>query len=212
MFLYTIGSIGDCHPPLLPDGMSAYVSDSRSESQERERLCAASLLCTLLHAADIRTDLTIIRDKNGRPRFDSENAPDFNISHSGGLCACILGNLPVGIDIQEEKPDLKPRRLAGRFFSPAERKNMSAIASNTTDAFFTVWTKKEALGKYLGCGIAPVLGTDTREAPEKFGITFGCEMFRYGDKVFCISTCAAEIPTFVVGENSLSEFPPLSVK
>lgn len=208
MFLYTIARIEDCQPSKIPSGMRSYVSETRSETQHRERLCAVTLLCSLLDAAGVGTNLNILRNQKGRPHFDVPGAPDFNISHSGGLCACMLGDSPVGIDIQEKIPSLNIEHLSARFFSPAECQTVND-AADPSNAFFTIWTKKEALGKYLGCGVVPVLGADTKDAPEKFGISFGANVFRFGDHIFHLATCAAGLPEYVSGQAGLPVFSPL---
>ena len=75
----------------------------------------------------------------------------FNISHSGGLCALALSDLPVGIDLQNLSAfDLVPDtdRFAKRFLAPDEREVF--LQEPTREQLCRLWTRKEALAKLLG--------------------------------------------------------------
>lgn len=66
----------------------------------------------------------------------------FNISHSHGLVACAVAEVPVGIDVEKIRP-VPPRLL--RILSPAEREYVRC-----DEDFFRLWTLKEALIKCRG--------------------------------------------------------------
>ncbi len=90
-------------------------------------------------------------DQLGKPQVVSHEGVHFNISHSGSRCICAVADLPVGVDLQEVRP-VRRERLVLRFFTAAEQAEYRALGG-TEDAFFTLWTRKEALGKLTGAGL-----------------------------------------------------------
>ncbi len=93
--------------------------------------------------------------------YDSHNKPIlpdgsayFNISHSGSFAVAIAAEKPCGIDIEV------PRKIRTSVIDrvcTAEEKEFIENSPNKALAFLTVWTKKEAYFKSIGCGIATVL-------------------------------------------------------
>lgn len=83
----------------------------------------------------------------------------FNLSHSGDYVVCAVGDGEVGADIQKWVP--YKERTAERFFAPTEWKLLQELpASQRTELFYRLWSRKEAYGKYTGQGIGNVLGED----------------------------------------------------
>jgi 4'-phosphopantetheinyl transferase len=80
----------------------------------------------------------------------------FNLSHSGGLgLIAITADSDVGIDLEHIRAQSDFADIARRFFSAAEADYLSALPSHLcTEAFFNVWTKKEAYLKASGEGLA----------------------------------------------------------
>lgn len=78
----------------------------------------------------------------------------FSLSHSGAYLALLIHEYPVGIDLQLHVP-LRTEKLAKRWFHPAEYTVWTSVFSDA-DRFFSLWTAKEAYGKYLGCGLSPI--------------------------------------------------------
>jgi 4'-phosphopantetheinyl transferase len=90
---------------------------------------------------------------HGKPALPG--GPAFNLSHSGGWAALALGppGLALGIDIECHRP--VDDDLAGRVFTPAERSELAALApSERLAGFHRGWTRKEAVLKALGTGLA----------------------------------------------------------
>ena len=80
----------------------------------------------------------------------------FNISHSEDyiLIALTLENR-VGIDIEKINKKIDAESLSKRFFSQNEYEYLKSIEINKKlDAFYTIWTKKEAFIKATGKGVA----------------------------------------------------------
>jgi 4'-phosphopantetheinyl transferase len=79
----------------------------------------------------------------------------FNISHSGALAVIALARFEVGVDVE------LPRRrrsdaIARRFYAPGEIERLfaQADAALRADAFFRLWTCKEAFLKATGEGLS----------------------------------------------------------
>ncbi len=83
---------------------------------------------------------------------DSKAAIHFNLSHSGRFVIIALSKHPVGIDVEYLKSDFSFGSLLPYYFTVAEAQFVSRSASPPA-AFFSAWTRKEALGKGLGSGI-----------------------------------------------------------
>ncbi|QIB69177.1 4'-phosphopantetheinyl transferase superfamily protein [Aminipila butyrica] len=94
-------------------------------------------------------DGLIRRTPHGKPYI--EDFPlYFSISHSGELWVCLVAEVEVGVDIQVPKP-LPYEKLAKRFFTETEA---AYIRQGGLEAFFQVWTRKEAYVKYTGLGFS----------------------------------------------------------
>src|SRR5690606_41493388 len=60
------------------------------------------------------------RDQYGRPRLAAEHGLDVGWSHSGeGLLLAAGRGIPVGIDLERERPRARAMELARRFLAPS---------------------------------------------------------------------------------------------
>ncbi|MCM2538821.1 4'-phosphopantetheinyl transferase family protein [Burkholderia glumae] len=99
----------------------------------------------------------------GRPELASDGAaaavgaarPDFNVSHSGDHALIAWSaTTRVGVDIEASRTSLDWASLGPSVFAPADEAAVHGHAPQARrDAFFRVWTAKEALLKVLGVGI-----------------------------------------------------------
>lgn len=92
-----------------------------------------------------------------KPCFKGEKQPFFNLSHSGNYAVCAFDKVSeCGVDIQEIRK--MGSNFTERFFSEKERKLVSGqilIGEQDDDRICTeIWSKKESLGKCIGCGLA----------------------------------------------------------
>jgi 4'-phosphopantetheinyl transferase len=106
-------------------------------------------------AASVAPAEVVIRyGEHGKPRIDSNEGLEFNLSHSGNLGLLVLGLCPVGADIERHKP----RRwadVARRFYAPGELERLFAPPEKDQEArFFRTWTCKEAFLKCTGEGLS----------------------------------------------------------
>lgn len=63
-------------------------------------------------------DYEIAYNSQGKPYFFCQIVKFFNISHSSNYVACVIGDRPIGIDI--EKAQKGRQNLAKRFFDISE--------------------------------------------------------------------------------------------
>jgi 4'-phosphopantetheinyl transferase len=78
---------------------------------------------------------------------------EFNASHSGDLVALAFAReTAVGVDVEWRRPLNDALALVQRYFS-AEEVAIVERAADIADAFFTIWTAKEAIVKASGKGI-----------------------------------------------------------
>lgn len=80
----------------------------------------------------------------------------FNLSHAGQYILYAIGlQQEIGIDIEEIRQDIKLQDIAERFFSVYENQFLYQLAENQkVEAFFRIWTCKEAFIKAVGKGLS----------------------------------------------------------
>jgi 4'-phosphopantetheinyl transferase len=94
----------------------------------------------------------------GKPMLDGaakSSALQFNVSHSHGLALlAIAWKRRVGIDLEKIQQLSGADRIVDRFFSPREASEYRRLAEGEKhEAFFRVWTRKEAFLKATGEGM-----------------------------------------------------------
>jgi 4'-phosphopantetheinyl transferase len=84
----------------------------------------------------------------------------FSVSHSGDqLLLAFASARDVGVDIERVRPHVDLMGIAQRYFAPAELEALTAASQDARPAaFYSLWTRKEALLKARGQGIAGGLG------------------------------------------------------
>jgi 4'-phosphopantetheinyl transferase len=80
---------------------------------------------------------------------------NFSVSHSGGRVVLAFSRgIAVGVDIELIRPKVEIEAIVRRYFSPLEAEPfLSLPAARRTEAFFAVWTRKEAFVKARGEGL-----------------------------------------------------------
>ncbi len=76
----------------------------------------------------------------------------FNLSSSGGEFIIAIGDKELGVDIECRKAGIDYQSILLQYFEANEREYINH-ASNPLEAFFLLWTRKEALLKATGKGI-----------------------------------------------------------
>ncbi len=104
-------------------------------------------------------DVILSGDKNQKPFIISPSSRiHFNISHSGGWILIAVATEELGIDIEMADEDFSYGEILFEHFN-LEEENFIAKATNPAQAFFYLWTRKEALTKAWGTGLQENLKT-----------------------------------------------------
>lgn len=118
------------------------------------RSVLASYLGCLCH------DLQFTSNAYGKPILrpnGSAGAPtlQFNLTHSRGAVAlAVSGGREVGVDVEERERRVDFLGLAQRYFAAAEARHLEALREEErSEAFFAIWTLKEAYVKGIGRGL-----------------------------------------------------------
>ncbi len=105
------------------------------------------------------SEISFSYNSYGKPALVSmygEPALYFNVSHSGGLALyAITQSQEVGVDIERIRPSEDAEDIVKHFFSSREKTEFSTLPERIKkQAFFTCWTRKEAVIKAMGQGLS----------------------------------------------------------
>ena len=129
--------------------------DRLPQQKRLQSLCADALarqmLGEWLHIPP--EDVFFTYDVNGKP---GTRGAHFNVSHSADVVCCAVSEVNVGVDIEQIRS--APHRLQ-KAFGQEQQPN---------EAFFRLWTKREALAKCRGDSLGVLL----RGAEESAGYCF----------------------------------------
>jgi 4'-phosphopantetheinyl transferase len=102
--------------------------------------------------------------KNGKPALADTFGKGricFNLSKSDGVALfAFTGDREIGVDIEKIRDIPEMEQIAENFFSVRENEVFRALPrSEKQEAFFSCWTRKEALVKAIGDGLSCPLDT-----------------------------------------------------
>lgn len=85
-----------------------------------------------------------------------QRSPQFNLSHSGDRVLLIVAaDRQVGVDIERRRPEFPWAEIADRVLTPLERLQLAQAPTARRSQLLTqLWTRKEALLKATGVGLA----------------------------------------------------------
>lgn len=144
----------------------------KGEEQQMRSLAAGCLLhdalCERLGCSPKKQGAFLVAyGEKGKPYLPGYPHIHFNLSHSGEYVCCGVGDMPVGVDIQQkistdteqgsrQSALMLPKRLAERFFTQEDKRRLRECADKDewNDLFFRMWSIKEGYGKLTGAGIA----------------------------------------------------------
>lgn len=142
--------------------------DACREREDRLRSIAGDHLArTALaeHCGVAPEAIRFARNPDGKPYALGLDA-HFNISHSGILVVCAVGDEPIGIDVQQMRA--VRQRLAKKVCTADELAYVSsapgwdeALTGEAMLRFFRVWTAKESYFKWTGTGITDLKSVET---------------------------------------------------
>ncbi|NLA74804.1 MAG: 4'-phosphopantetheinyl transferase superfamily protein [Deltaproteobacteria bacterium] len=128
--------------------------------RQRYRVCRGSLIKFLSqYIGSEPSGIQFAYSSSGIPSLSSElniGPLCFNLSHSNqyALCAVTL-NRSIGIDIEYMRPASDILSIAKHYFAPDEYSTMLSLSPDKRkQAFYTLWTLKEAYLKATGEGLA----------------------------------------------------------
>lgn len=126
----------------------------KPELKKRQSIGAGYLLYLLREKFSIGAEPTVL--SGGKPVFSENESVQFNISHCGETVVLAFGKRPLGVDTEYVRSaNLK---LAERFFAKEEYQYLLQLDNETrADAFYRIWTGKEAVVKAAGCGLSTPL-------------------------------------------------------
>jgi 4'-phosphopantetheinyl transferase len=135
----------------------SFLLDADRNRQIRARATLRAILARYLGMAP--QGLTFTRGPRGRPRLSphGHGAPlYFSVSHAADTVLFAVSRIEaVGVDVEAYPPPPDAGHLVTRFFSPAEQTEYRAVPTAQRDfAFLLGWTRKEAVVKATGAGMA----------------------------------------------------------
>lgn len=166
---------------------------------DKIRSLFAELLIRYEVSEQLGADFSLLefgKNEFGKPFIVGKSGCDFSVSHSARAVVFAGVSSRVGVDIERIR-----RRKSGfseRFFAENEIKFIEE-SENPDEAFFEIWTKKEAYSKMLGKGLAAGFGS--------FDVTgngLGCEFFTKITNGYAFSVCEEKISALPEAEE-LSE-------
>lgn len=155
---------------------------------DKIRSLFAELLIRYEASEQLGADFNLLefgKNEFGKPFVIGADGYDFSVSHSARAVAFAGVSSRVGVDI--ERIRRRKSGLSERFFAENEIKFIEE--SETPDeAFFEIWTKKEAYSKMLGKGLAAGFSS--------FDVTgngLDCEFFTKMTNGYAFSVCEEKI-------------------
>lgn len=149
---------------------------------EEDKLCSLLAGVLLRYALEeqgfVYEKLEFSVTQEGKPTLDSHPEMFFSLSHSGKRAVCLLSDKPIGVDVENKHRRLLEvgreaclMRVVGRSFNVQEHiEYMSASEEERRELFLKYWTRKEAVSKAEGKGLA--LDFSKIEEPEEKFISF----------------------------------------
>ena len=146
-------------------------ADRFLRDEDRARFIASHAALRLVLARTLATEAAALnyrRDVRGRPFLAGPGGDlDFNLSHSGD-CALIglVQGARIGVDVEVRRPLPDALRIARAHFAPDEAEALAAHPPFAREeAFFTLWTRKEAVVKASGVGLSGSLAAFSVTVP-----------------------------------------------
>ncbi|WP_026495293.1 4'-phosphopantetheinyl transferase family protein [Butyrivibrio sp. WCD3002] len=135
----------------LPDKVSSLVGGALIQTALKDYIQESK---TQKFSPEDVLDISYVLVENGKPYVKNYPSFHFSLSHSGNYVALVTADIPVGIDVQEERVS-DPDKLAERFYSDKENEILRKIEDDEerSHMFFRIWSAKEAYIKMTGYGL-----------------------------------------------------------
>ena len=169
-------SLAECQEKLSPERLEQL---SKFPEQSRQHSLAGDLLAMTAYRKAYPGDLFPPEravTPAGKPYFPARPEFHYSISHSGEWVVCAVGAVPLGVDIQVERPV----RLEEQERFPA---------------FFDVWCLKEAYSKAIGLGLKSRFRDFSVSKKAEISVPcFSVALPRFGDCRYHLGICAQAVP------------------
>lgn len=162
----TDGERSGCIALLGPSEIERYQA-FKVESPRTQFLAARGLLrTTLSRYRDVAPEHWVFStNRYGRPfiveKEGDVTGPFFSVSHTDGLVVCAIAAFPdIGVDVERRHREIDIAEVASSVLSDNERAWLDIFAQRgRSQAFFTLWTLKEAYAKARGMGLSLALSS-----------------------------------------------------
>ncbi len=125
---------------------------SRNTMARRQGALAYVLLCRALREQwGIAEQPTFSFGEHGKPYLEGHHGVHFSLSHCRLAAACAVSSRPVGIDVETIR---QPHETLLRHVMSEEEVSTIYAAADPALQFTRLWTRKEALLKLRGTGLA----------------------------------------------------------
>lgn len=163
-------------------------------ADDRKRCLGAGILLAEILPLYGEDPSKITYGPEGKPQAGKVH---FNLSHSGDLVICAVGQKAVGCDI--EKMGKEPEGVAVRFFHRKEAQYLQTFQEpERSEMFFRLWTWKESYVKMTGEGLSlplqnfEILLEGERIRVRRGGELLPCRIMEYDIPGYQVSVCAQE--------------------
>ncbi|MCF0207826.1 MAG: 4'-phosphopantetheinyl transferase superfamily protein [Bacteroidaceae bacterium] len=145
----------------------------KHEQGQRECVLAYLLLKQALREVyGIDENPEIVTLEGGKPMLKEHPEIHFNLSHCKSAVACVIGDEPVGVDV--ERIRRYNESLVRRVLNDEEQRKVGNAADKPRE-FIRFWTEKEAVLKLTGEGIRSDLKTVLTREKVAFEVTEGTD-------------------------------------
>lgn len=178
--------------PLISKARQEKISNYQHEPSKITSLLSELLIrYTICHQLHLKnTDITFFTNSYRKLFLQNVSNFQFSLSHSQNGIAFAFHHLsmPIGIDIEEiSAPHFD---IAKRFFTQSENDYIHSH-QNPTEAFYEIWTQKEAYVKMKGTGFINISPSDFDvTTPKKKSLLFTQKV-----GTFMVSLCREEAIT-----------------
>ncbi|MCL2432624.1 4'-phosphopantetheinyl transferase superfamily protein [Candidatus Bathycorpusculum sp.] len=193
-------------PELTQDEYDVLLSFVSLEKQERIKrfyffrdrrnslmgdVLARAEICRIMGFSNSQLEFAV--NRYGKPFLVNNSQVHYNISHAGQYVACVVGDMPVGIDIEVVRSiDVK---IAERFFVSEEKAYvLSSQGDRRNERFFEVWTKKESRIKWEGRGLESLSCFSVLDSLKPQGVFYHC-IYNNGEIIGHVCSSSAELPS-----------------
>ncbi|GAB3918939.1 4'-phosphopantetheinyl transferase family protein [Mucilaginibacter boryungensis] len=140
---------------LLNDAERAKASTYHQQAHQQRYVLQHGILRCLLswYLGSPAANIAFTFNPNKKPYLLNSNIPCyFSLSYSGPEILIAISDRELGVDIERINQQFEYRDIAAQYFSAAEVAFINK-ADSPIEAFFLLWTRKEALLKAWGSGI-----------------------------------------------------------